>query len=156
MSRPVKNLLHEYAKAAAETIIARVVRKLQRTPGPNWGYGTPLRSLWDEICVRHQVGHVDMYWDECLRLIEVEIWPVVEALPIRDKCALWLQTDAGRDWLWDAFNPDSEQDTEPDELDALPPFSDDDVVHYFAREYMIPLADDFTNTRIRLYLDLYH
>jgi putative SOS response-associated peptidase YedK len=66
----------------------------------------------------------------------------VEALPAHERDALFLQTQAGRDWL----------DEEPPSPEPMP-VSDDDIVDYVTTRYIYREARDWSNARIRAYID---
>ena len=67
----------------------------------------------------------------------------VKELKDHDKMAIWFQTDQGWDWLYD----------DEEERDEYPPLFDGDIVEYIVQEYLYNKASNWSNERIRSYLD---
>ncbi|MEM5788924.1 MAG: hypothetical protein AAGU11_16550 [Syntrophobacteraceae bacterium] len=69
--------------------------------GMQSGVDTPLRNVWDEICVQVQSEFSTM-WDFYLDTIEGIIAGHVEREIIPTKQAIWIQTEEGEAWAWEA------------------------------------------------------
>lgn len=141
------------------------------TEGMQSGDDTPLRNIWDEVCVQAQVEYSvlwDAYEEVILGLIEREVHKLDKSII----SAIWLQTEEGEDW--DEENQDAEEnniigknyDSEfyfiqvepkvpfieskiPDTVD----YDIEDVTNYILKEYVLKTASDFTNKRIEKYID---
>jgi hypothetical protein len=78
------------------------------------------------------------------RLTTTDLAARVGALKEYQQLALWLRTDEGFEWLLD-------QEDRADE-DA-PPIDNADIARYVWEHYVLPRAEDYTNARIRRFLD---
>ena len=133
-------------RAFAETICKRVTRKsisqLQRmTSGLLSGEDSGLENTWDEICAQVQYQesiHWDLYDDTVRDVARIEI----QELQHHERQAIGLQTPEGFDWL---FEGESARDACP--------VVEDDIVEYLVREHIYSCAANWTNKRIRAYLD---
>ncbi len=56
-----------------------------------------LRTVWDEVCIQVQ-GEESVLWDAYVEQIELLLNHEITRLPTLEREALWLQTNAGRDW----------------------------------------------------------
>ena len=75
-------ILADLANQAFKQIARKVVRTLRETThGMMSGDDSPLRSLWDEICVQVQ-GNESAYWDVYLDTIAGFIQKEVDKLPV--------------------------------------------------------------------------
>jgi hypothetical protein len=139
-------IISEMADAAAQKISRRVIVTLQRMKEPLLsGDDTELANVWDEVCAQVQ-GEESIYWDAYENTITQIIANEARELPEFVKQALWLQTDPGFDWAWDAEN---------EEEPGVPPFSDEEIIDYILREYVLKKAEEWSNPRIRLHLERY-
>lgn len=105
------------------------------------GDDSELKTVWDEICAQVQ-DEESFYWAAYDRAVRAIVSDYVSKLADHEREAMWLQTEAADDWLFD----------EPGQDDAVP-VSDDDIVDWLTREYVYPSAARWSNTRIRAYLN---
>jgi len=96
----LKQIIASIAEQECTRIASRVARDLRRvTQGMQSGDGSGLANLWDEVCVQVQ-DQESVIWDHYLdimrEMIEKRVEPLNEAL----EKAIWLQTEAGFDWLY--------------------------------------------------------
>ena len=129
------------AERAALRITRRAIFALQRMPSTLSGEGSGLASVWNEICV--QLQHEQSFaWNAYGQTARAVVDALVEALLSHERAAFWLQTGAGIDW-------DSDDPAER----ATNPVATDDIAAHLLRDYIYPAAEDWSNTRIRAYLD---
>ena len=134
-------LVRDLAIRAIDKIVRRTIRELQaQTDGLQSGDDSGLANLWDEVCVQLQLEK-SFYWSSYEQAIESILLAHLDRLSQLELEAIWLQTNAGFDWLWD--NPET-QDPAPIVLD--------DIVEQ-AFEELRARAADWTNHRVRAYLD---
>jgi len=105
------------------------------------GDDTPLANAWDDICVQEREADRVVIWEDTyeatlLAIIEGEI----AELDKPTWWAIWYQTDEGFDW---------------DEKDGKPPKGvfNEDLARYILNQYVLPAAENYSNARIRKYLD---
>lgn len=134
-------IIHKLAEKECTTISAKVIRRLQRmTESMQSGDDTPLKNIWDEICVQVQ-SQESIFWELYLTEIARIIASYVDELDNHIKQAIWLQTDEGVSWECDHENADVVYS------------SDDDIVEYIMDKFVLPAAADWSNERIKKYLD---
>jgi hypothetical protein len=129
------------AEHTAERITRLAIRDLQRMKSDLSGEGSGLANVWNEICV--QVQHEEsLAWD----VYDPTAHAVVDALVVEllphEQAALWLQTDQGIEW-------DSDDPAER----ATTPVTTDDIAAYLLRDYIYAAAANWSNVRIRAYLE---
>lgn len=138
----VHRLISDIAKETVDRITRRVISKLQRLKnGLLSGDDSGLENTWDEICAQKQ-SEESFYWeayDETVRAIVSQQLNEVSRTQLQ---AIWLQTDAGMDWLVD-HDEDAPLDV---------PLDRDDVLNYVVDE-LYQLAENWSNRRIRAFLD---
>jgi hypothetical protein len=115
------------------------------------GDDSELRNAWDEVCVQVQYSESIFWEDVYLFELHRSIKSEVEALPDYVREAIWLQTAAADEWEADHEDSD-EQGGRPES----PPVRLEDIVEYVCNEYVLPKAGDWSNKRIRAYLDSWH
>lgn len=134
-------IVQTVAVLAAQRIGRKVIAHLQQVdasrPIENFG----LKSAWDEICVQIQSEYF-IEWDVYDQTVRDLVRGYLTELPLHEKAALWLQTEAGQDWLC----------KEADERDPQP-VDDNDIIAYIASETVYDEAGRWTNRRIRDYID---
>jgi hypothetical protein len=139
--------LHQIARQIADVACKRICRKTiracQRIELMLIGDDTSLANAWEDICVQEQEGDRAYCWEDSyvatlLAIIEGELAKLDE--PVRS--AVWHQTDEGGDWDWD------ESADEPPEG-----YFNGDLARYILNEYVLRAAANYSNTRIRKYLD---
>lgn len=137
---------HEFVVAdLANQVTARVVGKVRRqlqrmTEGRQSGDASPLKDLWEEICVQVQ-GEESVLWDSYRDLVQDFTARELRNLRTFELEAVWLQTDAGWDWFHEDGNDDRRAACEADEVAA-------DLV-----DRLLEVAANWSNARIRMYLD---
>ena len=134
-------IVRALADKTAERLAKKAIATLQRIEDLHSGDDSGLKSAWDEICV--QVQHVSSYfsdaYDETVRAI---VQRLVEELSAEERDAIWLQTDEGDEWE-SSEGPDRESN----------PVSEDDIVNFLVEEYIYERAANWSNARIRDYLN---
>jgi len=110
------------------------------TEGMQSGDDSPLKNVWDEICVQVQ-GEESIMFDAYLDTIRSFIQDEVKKLDIQTKQVIWLQTNEGIDWEEDNSNQDS------------PIYCEDDIAEYILQRFVLPEAANWNNKRIEKYLE---
>ncbi|MDD5581384.1 MAG: hypothetical protein PHY16_19215 [Methylobacter sp.] len=138
---------NDIVKALASEIAKKITRKtifeLQRMPyhTPLSGGDSGLTTVWDEICV--QVQDEESYcWDAYDITVRSLVELDVSQLKHFEQLALWIQTESYDDW--ESEKRDDEQ---------FPPVFDDDIVNYLLAEYVYSDAMEWTNAKIRKYIE---
>ena len=142
MSEPLSQsaIVREFARRAALRITRQAIAVLQGQPADLSG-DRGLKSVWDELCVQVQ-DDFSIYWDEYQEHLELLVFSYVTDLPTHERNAIWLQTQAGDDW-------DSEDAEDRDPF----PVDNDDVVNFLIHDFLLAQAGEWTNVRIRTYLE---
>ena len=112
------------------------------TNGMQSGDDTPLKNLWDEICVQAQ-DKDSVMWDAYSDTIHSLVLEEVAKLDTATKQAIWLQTDAGIGWSAD------HEDLEDHEV----PSNSEDIAQYTLDAFVLAAAGNWTNKRIEKYLE---
>jgi hypothetical protein len=120
----------------------KIIRDLQELKnGLQSGDDSGLTNAWDEICVQVQ-GQESVSWDAFdLTVRQLVSGEVAKLLP-HEREAIWLQTPSGEDW-------DAEDEKSREEY----PVVVDEIVDYLTNEYIYPAAGDWSNKRIRKYVE---
>lgn len=109
------------------------------------GEDSPLRNAWDEICI--QVQHEEsVVWFVYQETIEGFVRSRVQDLPLAVRQAIWLHTGSAEDWEKEAANREGTY------REQTPAF-EDDIVDYVVQGFVLSSAMDWTNHRIKAYLD---
>jgi hypothetical protein len=106
------------------------------------GDDSGLVNIWDEICVQIQYEG-SWAWDAYEETVRRIVTAQVEKLSAHEREAVWLQTPAGQDW-------DCEDQSDRETYPVL----SDDIVEYLLTEHISDEAANWTNRRIRKYLDV--
>ena len=107
--------------------------------GMQSGEDTPLKNVWDEICV--QVQSEESYFYSCyLDTARNYIHHEVEKLDECIKKAIWIQTDQYFDW----------QDNDNKHETLI--YSEDDIIEYILHHLVLQQAEEWSNKRIESYL----
>jgi hypothetical protein len=120
------------------------------TEGMQSGDDTPLKNIWDEICVQVQYDY-SIYWPYYEELMEDITRKTLQELSTPMLQAIWLQTDEGWDWENDLEDCEEGEGNENESI----PYYEEDIVRYIVNEYVLSLASNWTNKRIRRHLDYY-
>lgn len=129
------------AEDAALCITRKVINELQRMKYTLSGDDSELKTTWDEICAQIQYEK-SIFWNVYDDTVRGCLAGYVEELPAHEREALWLQTEEGIDWAFE-----ESEDREPY------PVYDNDIIEYLAREYIYTKAEEWTNARIRAFLE---
>jgi hypothetical protein len=101
MLSPDARIVMLLAERAGGGVCRRVIRQLQALPSEmTHGVLPHLRTVWDEVCIQKQ-GAESVFWDAYVEQMELFVHHEIAKLPTLEREALWLQTDAGRDWEFD-------------------------------------------------------
>lgn len=100
-----------------------------------------LKNPWDEICVQVQSEHSHA-WNAYLHTSRGVIRTALRKLAPHERYALWLQTKAGI-----ARSEDDEGERTADSE------TESDIVEYLLEQYLLPAAEDWSNARIRSFLE---
>ena len=145
MSTPLHHhqIVRQIADVARKRICRQTIRSCQRIEPILLGDDTPLANAWEDICIQEQQGDRSVFWDSTyeaplLAIIEGELAKLDELT----RSAIWHQTDDGGDWDWD------EDANEPPEG-----YFNENLARYILGNYVLPAAEDYSNARIRKYLD---
>jgi hypothetical protein len=109
------------------------------------GDDSVLKNSWEEICVQLQ-GEQSIFWSAYETTINALITGHVGILKRFELEAIWLQTD-------DAFDQIDEEVERNRPSGDRPGVNEDSVIDYIRSEYVFALASDWSNHRIRKYID---
>ncbi len=151
MSAIQKDLIREYAVAAATTVAEQAISALTKCTDTLSGDDSGLENAWEEICVQVQ-GEESFFWDTYRQTMHEMVLSELEKLPGRDLVALWLQTDEGWDWHWDLENEDTSGGYRPSD-NPTPPYDLEDIANFIVQERLLSIAQDYSNRNISAYLD---
>jgi hypothetical protein len=131
-------------------ICQKTIRFLQKlTEGMQSGDDSPLENLWDEVCVQVQFQE-SMLWDFYTDYMQTIISHQLKGLNAITCYAIWLQTDAGEDFLIDY----EEHEEYGDPIDALEYLYDEnDILNHILNNYVLREAANARNARIGKYLE---
>jgi hypothetical protein len=135
-------IIADVSQRACQRLAHKVIGELQRMDDALLSpEGSGLQNTWDEICV--QVQHEESFswraYDDTVRAL---VDGLVAELRAFERESIWLQTPEGTDW-------DCE---EPEQRESNPVY-DSDITNYLLREYIYSAAANWSNSRIRAYLD---
>lgn len=142
---PISEVLSEtaivawIAEAAAERVARKVIADLGRLNYTLSGEDSPLKTIWDEICVQMQ-DEESFFWEAYQETVERVIEHRVTSLPQQEYDAIWLQTDAAS----------ARNSAESEEREAAPTTLGH-VIEYIAEKYVYRAAERWSNARIRAY-----
>ena len=134
-------IIRALADYVAERIARKTIAALQKRTETASGYGSGLKTVWDEICAQVQYEE-SILWDAYDQTVRSFLASYVEELPGHERDALWLQTNEGDDW--DCKDPDAREEA---------PVLNDDIVGYLAHDYVYAAAGRWSNARIRAFID---
>jgi hypothetical protein len=135
-------IVQELADRTCRRLTRRIIVTLQTMKdGLLSGHNSGLRNTWDEICAQLQF-ELSTSWDAYEETISGLAKTEIEGLQAYEREAIWLQTSAGDNWLW-----------EDQSLRPAYPVLADDIVEYFITEHLYKAAVNWSNGRIRDYLD---
>jgi len=141
-------LIADLARTECRRLCRRVIQALQRiTDARLSGDDSELSNAWDEICVQVQFQH-SAHWDAYEDTIRATIRYSIESLPTHVAQAIWSQTENGFDWAWER-----KDEHQPPYIDEL---RNDDIEDYVLSNYVLAEADEWSNPRIRAFLDRHY
>lgn len=132
-------VVRQWATGIAARAAVRTVRQLAKMPATLSGDDSGLRSVWEEFCVQVK-GDESIFWDEYQDTVKQCISGAFVRLPHLQTVALWLQSDAGDEWL-----------DEHGEERELPAVFEPDAVEVVYR-VVWRLADESNSPRVARYL----
>ena len=106
--------------------------------------GSGLANTWDELCVQFQ-DEQSFYWEAYDRTIWALVGDYIKKLKPHEREAIWLQTPEAFDWK-----------CEDEDARAAWPVCDSDIVKYLLNSWVYEAAGNWTNARIRAYLNDRH
>lgn len=155
MSSVQKDLIRQYARAAAERVRDDAINQLIALNTTLSGDDSGLENAWEEICVQVQSGEDSFFWEGYVDAMRDAIQSALEKIPERDNVAIWLQTEEGWDWHWDLER--DEEDLSPGKRSTLEPepfpISNEAIARYVEREFLLPAAEEYSNLNIECYLE---
>jgi hypothetical protein len=136
------HIVRNLAKQVCQQVTRKIIRDLQELKnGLLSGDDSGLTNAWEEICVQVQ-GQESVSWNAFDLTVRQSVSGEVAKLLPHEREAIWLQTPSGEDW-------DAEDEKSRDEY----PVVVDEIVDYLTNEYIYPAAGDWSNKRIRKYVE---
>jgi DNA phosphorothioation-dependent restriction protein DptG len=130
------------AEVACQRVSRKAIRALQKmAEGLQSGDDSGLVNTWEEICIQVQ-SEQSIMWDAYEETIRQILSEEVTKLPAYEREAIWLQTQEGE--TWDADDEDSQHEY---------PVAQDEVIEYLKDKYVYSAAGEWSNGRIRKYLE---
>ena len=135
-------IVRRLAEQVCQRIMRRVIRSLRKLVGGlQSGDDSGLTSTWEEICVQVQ-GEQSSLWDAYDVTVRQVVSMEVTGLPEHERDAVWLQTPVGEQW-----------DAEDEDEREKSPVDEDSIIDYLTNEYVYSAAANWSNLRIRKYLE---
>lgn len=135
------DIVKAFAGEIAKKVTKKTILALQRMPYTLSGDDSGLTTIWDEICVQIQ-GEESYHWnmyDLTVRsLVEYDVFQLKHF----EQLALWIQTEAYDSW-----------ESEKQDDEQFPPIFEGDIVDYLLTEHIYSEAMEWTNAKIRKYLE---
>lgn len=135
------DIVEAVAKQATQRIARKIAAEFQRMRIKHSGDDSPLKTTWDEICVQIQHDR-SILWDVFDETVRAVAGGHIDTLLEYERAAIWLQTDSGMDWSF-------QEADERGEMAVV----DDDVIDYILDKGVYALADEWSNRRIRAYIE---
>jgi hypothetical protein len=149
-------IVSQLADHASKRACRYVIRQMRSIEAGLSGDDSGLKDAWDEVCVQVQFEQ-SFEWEAYEATLCQFIQAHLRTLPEYWREAIWLQTEAGSDWLCErddaADEPGTSARPSPKWNDS-PPVELSDLVEYVCREYVLDAAGRWPNRRIREYLDV--
>lgn len=137
-TRIVKNV----GVSACERVSRKIRLSLQRMKeGVQSSEDSGLKNVWEEICVQIQEGQSPLWkvYDQTVQQLVAE---EIKRLQQFEREAIWLQMDSGSDWTVD-YGEDADN----------VPVIEEDVIRYVMDHFLYRDADNWSNKRVRAYMD---
>ncbi len=109
------------------------------------GEDSPLKNSWEEICVQCQ-GEKSIFWSAYEDTIRSFVRMFVKKLQRFEIEAIWLQTDD----VCDLTDEEFERQSSPEKRPAI---NESSVVDYIIQNHIYSLAGDWSNKRIREFIE---
>lgn len=133
-------IIFDITQRECQSLSRKVIRALTNmTKEMQSGDDSPLKNVWDEVCVQVQ-GEESVMWDAYLETIQQIIQTKLADLDRATKQAIWLQTNEGSEWSMDNEDNDTVY------------YCEEDIEFYIMHEFVLSAAADWTNRRIERYL----
>ena len=137
----VRKLLGKFSAQISQKVTRKCIVGLQALTDTLSGNDSQLTNVWDEICVQVQFQH-SFYWDTYENIARDFVSSSIKTLTSHEKEAIWLQTEAGWEWLYN-------EDSTGDDIPAI----EDEIIDYILNKHLLNEAGSWSNQRIRKYLD---
>jgi hypothetical protein len=137
-------IISKIADKECERVSTQCILALQKmTEGMQSGDGSPLRNVWEEVCVQVQYQY-SFHWEAYLITVKQVMLSEIQPLDESVKQAIWLQTDDGMRW--------EDEEADPD---RIAPYCEDDIVNHILHKFVLATANDWSNRRIEKYMEQY-
>ena len=133
-------VIGKFADEVATRVVNRVVRYLRSITDTLSGDDSPLTNAWEEICVQVQFEQ-SICWNVYVETMDLAIEAEIEELQEHEVAAIWFQTSDGEEWGF------------TDSGDREEPLIDKQLVVGRIRERLLDKAGEWTNARIRGYIN---
>lgn len=134
-----EKILISYADSILNKINRKVITQLQKLNTTTSGVDSPLKNVWDEICVQIQ-GQESVFWNIYEQEIDMRIHAALDELKDFEKTALWLMTENGQDFYFD------------NEFSTELYYDEHDIINDI-KNTLFTNAANWTNARITKYLE---
>lgn len=143
---PAPQRAEDLAQRALARLERATIRELGKLRGDHLQSGpdSGLRDVWDEICVQVQDEESAVWWAYMATLEQVVV-RLLNGTPRRALHAIWIDTPNGEAWL--------EQMESEKSGSGAGLYDEDDVVEVVVQG-VLARAEEWSNPRIRRYLDL--
>lgn len=143
-----KTVARNAAQLVADAAQADLIRSKHRLSGDD----SVLQNTWEEICVQVQ-GERGYFWDAYESAMRDAVLGALQFIDKAVQKALWLHTDDGRDLRYD-LEADEEEGLTAQAGYGQPdiPVDDEAIARDIIANYLLPLADDYRNSRIEQFL----
>jgi hypothetical protein len=136
-------IISTYARQECKHITRKVISTLQKMKDNlQSGDDTPLKNIWDEVCVQMQIGKY-FFWDAYLLTIRQTIDSEIYRINDFKKQVIWLDIDEGMDWSFE------------NEYEVSIQYCEEDIINHILRNFVLLAANDWTNKRIEKYKEFY-
>jgi len=143
------NIIMSVAEKGCKKVSNKVAGELRKiTDGMQSGANSPLKNIWDEVCVQVQ-GKKSALWEYYLYVIRNLIELELKSMDSETAQAIWLQTDQGADWDMDTESKIQNDEEVPEKMEV----NEDDIVEFILNEYVLKTAAGWKNKRIEKFLD---
>ena len=139
---PETHITYRLAHRTAKGIARKTMRHLQTIEATLSGDDTVLGNLWDEICVQVQDEH-SFYWDAYVETVHGVIKSYLRECDALEQESVAIQTNCGQEWLYEQRGKGEKH----------VPLCEEEMVGWIANEHLFEIAGDWSNRRIRAYLD---